>query len=163
MREVDAADRARLRQAIEVSRQAVDHGNHPFGAVLCDAAGELVLVAENVVNTSADVTAHAETALVRLASVRLRGTDLSAYTMYASCEPCAMCAGAIYWAGIGRVVFALSEHRLREITGAHPANPTLALPCRTVFAGGQRPTEVHGPLLDDEAAAAHHGFWSAPA
>ncbi|MFZ2514712.1 MAG: nucleoside deaminase, partial [Candidatus Lutibacillus vidarii] len=95
MREVDAADRARLRQAIEVSRQAVDQGNHPFGAVLCDAAGELVLVAENVVNTSADVTAHAETALVRLASVRLRGTDLSAYTMYASCEPCAMCAGAI--------------------------------------------------------------------
>lgn len=159
MRDLDATDLERLRLAIAVSDDAVAHGNHPFGAVLCTADKVVDLVAENGVTTSADVTAHAETALVRLASERRRGVDLSAYTVYASCEPCAMCAGAIYWAGIGRVVFALSEQRLREITGAHPANPTLALPCRTVFAAGQRQTEVHGPLLQDEAARPHLGFW----
>ena len=70
-----------------------------------------------------------------------------------------MCAGAIYWAGIGRLVYGLSEHRLREITGNHPENPTLNLPCRDVFASGQRATEVVGPLLEDEAAAVHAGVW----
>jgi len=72
-----------------------------------------------------------------------------------------MCAGAIYWAGIGRVVYALSERRLRAITGAHAQNPTLDLPCRSVFAAGQHATEVIGPLLEDEAATLHDGIWSA--
>jgi len=71
-----------------------------------------------------------------------------------------MCAGAIYWAGIGRVVFGLSGRRLKTITGDHTENPTLDLPCRTVFAAAQRPTEVLGPLLEDEAAALHEDFWS---
>jgi tRNA(Arg) A34 adenosine deaminase TadA len=70
-----------------------------------------------------------------------------------------MCAGAIYWAGIGRVVYGLSEHRLKAMTGNHVENPTLDLPCRTVFAAGQRPVEVIGPLLEDEAAAIHFGVW----
>jgi tRNA(Arg) A34 adenosine deaminase TadA len=72
-----------------------------------------------------------------------------------------MCAGAIYWAGIGRVVYGLSEHRLKTIAGTHEENPTLDLPCRTVFAAGQRPVEVIGPLLEDEAAALHANFWQA--
>lgn len=72
-----------------------------------------------------------------------------------------MCAGAIYWAGIGRVVYGLSEHRLKAITGAHAENPTLDLPCRTVFAAGQRHVDVTGPLLEDEAAAIHEDFWRA--
>ena len=71
-----------------------------------------------------------------------------------------MCAGAIYWAGIGRVVYGLSERRLRSLTKDHPENPTLDLPCRTVFASGQRKTEVVGPLLEDEAAALHESFWA---
>ena len=70
-----------------------------------------------------------------------------------------MCAGAIYWSGIGRVVYGLSEARLLALTGSHPENPTLALPCREVFARGQRPIEVIGPLIEDEAAAVHAGFW----
>ena len=74
-----------------------------------------------------------------------------------------MCAGAIYWAGIGRVVYGLSEHRLKAITGAHLENPTLDLPCRTVFAAGQRQVEVIGPLLEDEAAVLHEDFWRASA
>src|SRR3982074_1882990 len=84
---------------------------------------------------------------------------LSAATIYSSAEPCAMCAGAIYWAGIGRLVYGLSEDRLRAITGNHPENPTLDLPCRDVFKRGQRPTEVVGPLLEQEAEALHAGVW----
>ena len=70
-----------------------------------------------------------------------------------------MCAGAVYWAGIGRVVYGLSEARLKQITGSHEKNPTLELPCRIVFSAGQRKVEVIGPLLEDEAAAQHDGVW----
>jgi len=147
-----------LRQAIDLSRSAVAHGNHPFGALLTDADRQVVLTAENTVNTERDVTTgHAETNLARLAARTYR--DLRAYSLYTSCEPCAMCAGAIYWAGIGRVVFAMSEADLRAITGAHPDNPTLAHPCRLVFADGTRQTVVEGPAIAEEAAEPHHGFW----
>lgn len=148
-----------LRQAIDLSTAARTHGNHPFGALLTDPTGAVVLTAENTVVTDDDVTGHAETNLVRLASRTFHRTDLSGYTLYTSCEPCAMCSGAIYWAGIGRVVFALAETGLRDRTGNDPENPTLDLPCRTVFDAGQRPTEVAGPALQDEAAAPHEGFW----
>jgi hypothetical protein len=61
--------------------------------------------------------------------------------------------------GVGRVVYGLAERDLLALTGAHAQNPTFDLPCRTVFAGGQRPTEVVGPLLTEEAKAVHAGFW----
>jgi tRNA(Arg) A34 adenosine deaminase TadA len=80
-------------------------------------------------------------------------------TMYTSAEPCAMCSGAAYWAGVGRVVYGLGEHEMKAITGNHPENPTLDLPCRTVFASGQRPVEVIGPMLVEEAAKLHEGVW----
>ena len=70
-----------------------------------------------------------------------------------------MCAGAIYWAGLGRVVYALGEDELRRMTGSNPANPTLALPIREVFARGQRVVSVQGPALTEEARAVHDGFW----
>ena len=153
------SDLDHLRRAIAVAQAARDHGNHPFGAVLVAADGSVVLEAENTVNTEQDVTGHAETNLVRLAS-RTIGGDLSSYTLVTSTEPCAMCAGAIYWSTIGRVVFGLSETGLYGITGDHFENPTLRLPCREVFAAGSRQIEAVGPLLEDEAAAVHADFWS---
>ena len=150
-------DIALLRQAIALSRSAVANGNHPFGALLANARGQVVLTAENTVTTERDVTGHAETNLARLAARAYR--DLGPFSLYTSCEPCAMCAGAIYWAGIGRVVYAMSEADLRAITGAHPENPTLAHPCRLVFADGQRETVVEGPAIADEASEPHQGFW----
>ncbi|MBN9698659.1 MAG: nucleoside deaminase, partial [Zoogloea sp.] len=104
-------------------------------------------------------TRHAELVAAALAARRLPPEALASATLYSSAEPCAMCAGAIYWCGIGRVVYALSEHRLLGLTGDHPENPTFALPCREVFVRGQRPIEVIGPLMEDEAALAHAGFW----
>jgi tRNA(Arg) A34 adenosine deaminase TadA len=148
-----------LRRSFDVARRATSHGNHPFGAILVGADGKVLLEAENGYMPAQDGTAHAERLLATEACRKLSREERSRATLYSSAEPCAMCAGAIYWAGIGRLVYGLSEHRLRDITGDHPENPTLALPCREVFASGQRRTEVVGPLLEDEAATLHAGAW----
>jgi tRNA(Arg) A34 adenosine deaminase TadA len=150
-----------MRRALGLARQARDHGNHPFGALLTDAAGEVLLEAENTVVTASDCTGHAELNLMRDASRSLDRDSLAAATLYTSTEPCAMCAGAIYWAGVSRVVFGLRESELAALTGADPTNPTLALPCRDVFARGQRAITVIGPVFEDEARAVHEGFWGA--
>jgi tRNA(Arg) A34 adenosine deaminase TadA len=152
-----------LRRSFDVARRSMTHGNHPFGAILVDAGGKVLIECENGYMPAHDGTAHAERLLATEACRTLPADVLAKATMYSSAEPCAMCAGAIYWAGIGRLVYGLSEHRLREFTGNHPENPTLDLPCRAVFASGQRPTEVIGPLLEDEAGAMHEGVWKKPA
>ena len=149
-----------LRRSFELARRAVAHGNHPFGATLVDRNSRVLIEAENSYMPSHDGTAHAERLLATQACTTIAPDVLRDATLYSSAEPCAMCAGAIYWAGIGRLVYGLSEHRLRELTGNHPENPTLDLPCREVFASGQRKTEVVGALLEDEAAAVHEGAWN---
>ena len=149
-----------LRRSFEVARRAVTHGNHPFGAVLVDRNRNVLIEAENAYMPSHDGTAHAERLLATRACTTLSPDVLKAATLYSSAEPCAMCAGAMYWAGIGRLVYGLSEHRLRAVTGNHPENPTLDLPCRAVFESGQRSVQVVGPLLEDEAEALHAGVWS---
>lgn len=153
------SDENLLRRAFDVADRALERGNHPFGAVLAGPDGEVLLEAENGYLPDGDMTGHAERLLATAACKAFEPEELAECTLYSSAEPCAMCAGAIYWAGIGRVVYGLSEAKLREITGDHPENPTLSLPCRTVFAAGQRPTEVVGPLLEDEAAELHEGVW----
>jgi tRNA(Arg) A34 adenosine deaminase TadA len=148
-----------LRRSFVIARRAMTHGNHPFGAMLVDAGGKVLLEAENGYMPAHDGTAHAERLLATMACTTIAPGILRDATLYSSAEPCAMCAGAMYWAGIGRLVYGLSEHRLRDITSNHPENPTLNLPCRDVLGSGQRPTEVVGPLLEDEAAALHDGVW----
>jgi tRNA(Arg) A34 adenosine deaminase TadA len=148
-----------LRRSFDVARRAMSHGNHPFGAILVDGNRNVLIETENGYMPAHDGTAHAERLLATQACTTLGAEVLRNATLYSSAEPCAMCAGAIYWAGIGRVVFGLSEHRLRAVTGNHPENPTLDLPCREVFKSGQRATEVVGPLLEDEAEALHAGVW----
>ncbi len=155
----EADHRIFLRRSFEVARRAREHGNHPFGALLAGPSGDVLLEAENGYLPDRDMTAHAERLLATAASKAFRPELLARCTLYSSAEPCAMCAAAAYWAGIGRVVYALGERRLKQVTGAHPENPTLDLPCRTVFAAGQRTVEVVGPLLEDEAAALHEGAW----
>jgi len=148
-----------LRRTFDVARRSLTHGNHPFGAILVDGNGKVLIEAENGYMPARDGTAHAERLVATEACRTLSRGVLASATLYSSAEPCAMCAGAIYWAGIGRVVYGLSEHRLRTITGDHPENPTLDLPCREVFSRGQRPTAVIGPLLEEEAASVHDGVW----
>ena len=155
-----ARDLAFLRLAFDAARHAMDKGNHPFGAILVDRSGQVLMQAGNAFMPSRDGTAHAERLLCTEASVAYDEELLRGCTLYSSAEPCAMCAGAIYWVGIGRLVYGLGESRLKAITGAHPENPTLDLPCRTVFAAGQKAIDVVGPLLEDEAAAQHEQFWA---
>jgi tRNA(Arg) A34 adenosine deaminase TadA len=154
-----SSDETGLRLAFGVAAKAHAHGNHPFGCVLVDATGKVLLEAENGYMPHRDMTAHAERLLATAASRKYRPSELAACTLFTSAEPCAMCSGAVYWAGIGRVVYGLSEARLKTITGSHAENPTLELPCRTVFSAGQRKVEVVGPLLEDEAAEQHKGVW----
>lgn len=140
-------------RVLALAEQSRAEGHHPFAALVVNAQGELIAEAMNA--SSSDRTAHAEMNALRLAAK----ADLHGATLYSSAEPCAMCAGGAYWAGVGRVVYALAEESLFELTGNDPENPTLALPCREVFARGQRQVEVIGPLREDEARNAHLGFW----
>jgi tRNA(Arg) A34 adenosine deaminase TadA len=148
-----------LRRAFAVAKRARTNGNHPFGAILVDDVGNVLIESENGYMPDRDMTAHAERLLATAASKAYAPSLLANCTMYVSAEPCAMCAGAIYWAGIGRVVYGLSEHELKRLTGNHAENPTLDLPCRTVFAAGQRRVDVLGPMLIEEASALHVGAW----
>jgi tRNA(Arg) A34 adenosine deaminase TadA len=148
-----------VRLAIEVAREARDGGNHPFGALLVGPDGAVLLRAGNASAGGQDRTAHAERVLMSQASEMYDAAFLESCTMVASAEPCAMCAGAAYWAGIGRVVYGLSERGLDEVIGPHPENLTMDLPCRVVLEAGQRHIEVVGPLLEDEARAVHDAFW----
>jgi tRNA(Arg) A34 adenosine deaminase TadA len=148
-----------LRRAFTVALQAREAGQHPFGAILVGPDGAVLLEQGNAYLPDHDMTGHAERVLMTRASRAYPITFLAACTMYTSAEPCAMCAGAAYWAGVGRVVYGASERDLKLRTGNHPENPTLDLPCRNVFDAGQRRVEVIGPLLAAEALALHDGMW----
>ena len=128
--------------------------------MVTDAAGQVVVEQGNrALVPVRDPTAHAETVAAGIVARRYEPGELARFTLYSSAEPCAMCAGAIYWAGIGRVVFGLTERDLLTMTGDHPDNPTMDLPCREVFASGQHEVEVVGPVLVDEALRAFEGYW----
>lgn len=147
-----------LRVAFAIAQQAREHGNHPFGAVLVNAHGEKVLEAENTVITNRDCTGHAETNLLREASRRFDESFLAKCTIYASAEPCAMCAGAIYWSGVGRLVYGLSKQKLSALQNQQ-IYQQLALSCREVFSRGQREVAVEGPALEVEAARVQQNYW----
>ena len=140
-----------LRRCFEVARAAHAAGNHPFGAILVGPDGTVLMEQGNGFAAGRDMTAHAERVLMTRASQAHAPAVLASCTMYASAEPCAMCAGAAYWAGIGRVVYGLGEGDLKRLTG------------RKDDAAGQRRVEVVGPMLVEEAAALHEGAWDARA
>lgn len=146
-----------LRRANEVARAALQAGHHPFGAVLVGPDGRTELLSQGNV----DSVDHAESVLARTAARRFDAATLWASTLVTTVEPCAMCAGTQYWAHIGRLVYGMSERRLLELTGNHAENPTLDLPCRDVFARGQKAMQVIGPVpeVEDEIAALHVDFW----
>jgi tRNA(Arg) A34 adenosine deaminase TadA len=142
------ADETAMRRAIAASRAALARGDRPYGAVLVSAQGEPLHEAGNREVTTADCTAHAETVLVREAQARLGLDALRGSTVYASGEPCALCAGAMFWAGVRRVVWAASQPLMARLMGGE----LLPARCAQVLAGSTPPVRVEGPLLEDEAA-----------
>lgn len=143
-----------LAQAIELARQARSAGNHPFGALLV-LDGRVVLTAQNTFFTDGDPTAHAETNLVAAAVRQLSRDQIRRSVLYTSCEPCAMCVGKMYWAGIRSIVFALPSEALAAMAGGD-----FLVPCRELLARASEPVRVVGPLLLEDARAVHVGFWT---
>lgn len=147
-----------IRRSNEVAQRARDKGNHPFGALLVDEQGNILLEAENTVITERDCTGHAETNLLREACKKYTAEFLAKCTLYASTEPCPMCAGAIFWSNIRRVVFGLSEDSLYNMVGQQ-SNEVLRLPCRELLNKGRKSIVVIGPVLENEARLVHKAFW----
>jgi tRNA(Arg) A34 adenosine deaminase TadA len=156
---MDATDVAHLRRCLELARQAREDGNEPFGSLLVGPDGRILAERTNTVGTG-DVTGHPELALAAWASVHLSPEARRGATLCTSCESCAMCAGGQYWAGIGRLVFALSGRQLLDLLP--PGVAGLDVPSQEVFARGGRPIVVDGPCdeLATEAAALFDGLWS---
>ncbi|MGE3247435.1 MAG: nucleoside deaminase [Beijerinckiaceae bacterium] len=148
-----------LQRSFAVASQSRQRGDHPFGAILTGPDGAVLMEAMNTCGTKADRTGHAERNLMTRASQQYEAAFMRQCTMYTSAEPCAMCAGAAYWAGLGRIVYGLSEKRLKDFIGPNEENLTMNMPCREVLATGQREISIEGPLLEDEALEIHKGFW----
>ena len=142
-----------LAASIDLARQARAAGNHPFGALLA-IDGQIVLTAHNTVHTDRDPTAHAETNLVAAAIKGLTPEQIRQSVLYTSCEPCAMCVGKMYWAGVRSVVYALPATELAKMAGGD-----FLIECRTLFSHTAEPVAVTGPLLVPQARRVHEGYW----
>lgn len=151
-----------LLAANEVAKKARESGNTPFGAVLVDDKGNIIMEQGNAEGDLHDATAHAERMLASRASQKYSKDFLWKCTLYTTFEPCCMCTGAIYWSNIGKIVYALTEERLLELTGADEKNPTFNISSRTILAAGQKNIEVLGPFEEIAAAVVevHKGFWN---
>ena len=151
-----------LKCLYEIAKHSREAGNTPFGALLVDAEGNILMEQENVEISTHKATGHAETQLIERASMKYSKEFLWNCTLYTTAEPCAMCAGAMYWANIGTVVYAMTEKDLLALTGSDEQNPTFDLPCREVFARGQKDITVIGPFpeLAPKAAEVHKGYWN---
>lgn len=149
-----------LRYANAIAIRAKQFGHHPFGAALVAPDHETVLMTQGNVNT----VNHAESVLVRTAVTNFSADYLWHCTLYTTAEPCAMCAGTLYWGNIGRLVYGIAETELLKLTGNDAQNPTLDLPCRLVFERGQKPIRVWGPFeaVTDEIVKVHRDFWRSP-
>lgn len=158
MESLNETDGRYLRRAIALSAIGSARGNRPFGAVVVGPDGAVLAEAHNDNAATGDCTAHAEVNALR----QLRREAMAGATIYASGEPCVMCAGAIFWSGIRRVVFGIDAVSLRRFRATDAAAADLQMSCRDVFAHSAEPFTVVGPALIDEAAAPHQAYWGAP-
>ncbi|MGE3840442.1 MAG: nucleoside deaminase [Vicinamibacterales bacterium] len=143
-----------IRRTIELARLARSRGNHPFGALLA-FDDTIILEAGNTVGTGHNPTHHAELNLVQRAFAELRPEVICRTTLYTSTEPCPMCTGAIFWAGIRKLVFSVAATRLGSLTG-----DTFCRSSRLLFDNAHEQTVVIGPVLEEEGLEVHQGFWT---
>lgn len=157
--DLQPADAEYMRQANRWAMTARVRGNRPFGAVVVSGTGEVLMEAYCNTTETGDCTGHAETNAVRQLSPKVSREVLARSTLYSSAEPCVMCAGAIFWSGIGRVIFGIDAVRLRVFRGEVAEQKDAELSCRDVFDASPRPIECIGPVMLDECSAPHIGFW----
>lgn len=156
---VKVRDGLYLRQAIALSRTARERGNRPFGSIIVGADGTVLGQGWNSNAETGDCTAHAEVQAIRDACQRHGREVMETATLYASGEPCVMCAGAIFWANVRRVVYGIDDQRLRVFRGERLDQRDVELSCRDVFKAAPFAVECVGPALIDEASAPHVGAW----
>jgi tRNA(Arg) A34 adenosine deaminase TadA len=146
-----------LRHSNEVAKRAVSIGHHPFGAVLVGPDQETVLMDQ----CNVDTVNHAEAVLARAAALNYSPEYLWGCTLYTSVEPCCMCAGTVYWANIGRVVYGMTERQLLDVTGNHQENPTMSVSSRYVFDHCQKDVDLIGPVPEmlEEIGSFQREFW----
>ena len=147
-----------LSRTLKIAEDSVESGNHPFGALIA-LNGEIVLEAENRVITDQDATAHAELRALRAMVPTLTAMGIShrksELTLYASTEPCVMCLGALYWAGIKHVVFACSQKRMTAYTTG-----SFVVPADQITSHMRNPPQIEGPFLEEQAAQLHAKYWN---
>ena len=151
-------DAAHLRRAIALAHEARTRGDGAYGAVLLAADGARLVEAGNTAPASGDATAHAEMNALRDAAARSGGAALKGATLYASCEPCPMCATATHLAGVSRVVFGIRASELLRARGGPLPWAPVEIPAAEVAARGGGRMAVEGPCLEGEAAAPHAGL-----
>jgi tRNA(adenine34) deaminase len=157
--QLNSTDATYLRDAIRMSELAKAKGNRPFGSVVISKQGELLAEAYCNTTETGDCTGHAETTAIRMLSPKVHRSVLAEASLYSSAEPCVMCAGAIFWSGIQRVIYGIDAERLRVYRGELLEQKDAALSCRDVFSASSHPIECVGPALIQEASLVHEDFW----
>ena len=155
-------DIALLWETVRIAHEAMEKGNHPFGALLADKDGNILMEQGNEFQEGGSAY-HAETLLLLKAAKKYSPEFLSTCTLYSNFEPCCMCTGALYWTNTLRLVFGATEKDLLKFTGDNEENPTFSIPSREVVSKGQKSIEILGPTEDKELLAAickdHIDFW----
>jgi tRNA(Arg) A34 adenosine deaminase TadA len=138
-----AVDEERMRDIYEFTARSLETARPvPFGALIVDTrTGERLMRATNAVFRESDPSAHAETRTVRLACKKLKRPSLAGYTMYSTCEPCAMCMANALWARLDRVIFGAT------ITDANRFCLQIHIPAKEVSRRSDMPCKVNGPVL----------------
>ncbi|BBM85816.1 nucleoside deaminase [Candidatus Uabimicrobium amorphum] len=139
-----------IKQSFALAKQAVLDGDHPFGALLVHN-DEVILTAQNTVNSDGDFTKHAEMNLLHKAAKKYSRSQLSNFILYTSTEPCMMCSGAIYWSGIHKVVYGCSAQALQDVT-----KDAFLVSCRDLLPST---FEIVGPICEHLGKEIHKNFW----
>ena len=152
---INEIDRRFIQRTYQIARNAIAKGNHPFGALI-ERNGEVILEIENAVVTTRDVTKHAETLLIGEATQKFDAKTLADCTLYTSTEPCIMCCGAIYWAGVKKIVFGASADKMMRI---YSPEECPGYTCHEIFSRMAPKVDVAGPVDEETGLKIHADFW----
>ena len=150
---------AGIRECLRVQKRAVQNGKLPFGACLIGPDNTTVILTQGNV----DHVNHAESTLARSAAAQFTQEYLWTCTLYSTWEPCVLCTSTIYWANVGRIVYAATNDQLLQLTGKNnPANMTMKWHCRDVLADSQKDIEIIGPIagVDKVVMMESDIYWS---
>ncbi|MGK7397499.1 MAG: nucleoside deaminase [Candidatus Cyclobacteriaceae bacterium M3_2C_046] len=149
-------DREFIKKAYELAQESIRNGNPPFGAILVHQ-GKIIASGQNEVKTSGNVTLHAETVLLGEVANTYSKNMLAESILYTSTEPCLMCCGAIYWAGINTIVFGTTESQMIRLVDGESNQ---LIPSRKIFGQINPKVRIIGPVMEKEGLAIHADYLS---